>query len=135
VLTAPERRGTHLRVRWPQAEIARRMEAIWVQRTGQPLRIVSGDDWIAGLIGVSAKGRPSLLNRSERSLSPSIDTERLQRQGMLIVWDANKERIPPALRPLVAARPQGQEPFLWPGAATGGLTIGYVIVAPNPAMR
>jgi 4-amino-4-deoxy-L-arabinose transferase-like glycosyltransferase len=133
VLAVPERHGTHMRVRWPQAEISRRMEAIWVQRTGQPLRIVSGDDWIAGLIGVSANCQPSLLNRGERALSPWIDAERLQRQGMLIVWDVNKDWIPPSLVPLVAARPQGQEHFLWPGAAAGGLTIGYVIVAPNVA--
>jgi hypothetical protein len=135
VLAVPERHGTHMRVRWPQTEIARRMESIWVQRTGRPLRIVSGDDWIAGLIGVSAKGQPSLLNRGERALSPWIDAERLQRQGMLIVWDVNKDRIPPALGPLVAARPQGQEHFLWPGAAAGELTIGYVIVAPNLATQ
>jgi hypothetical protein len=38
-----------LRVNWPQAEISERMTGIWARETQHPLRIVSGDAWIAGL--------------------------------------------------------------------------------------
>jgi len=35
------------------------MTGFWRRETGQQLRIVCGDDWIAGLIGISARDRPS----------------------------------------------------------------------------
>jgi 4-amino-4-deoxy-L-arabinose transferase-like glycosyltransferase len=135
VLYFPQRLGTHMRVNWPQGEISRRLAGVWTRETGAPLRIVGGDNWIAGLVGVSAPDQPSLLSSGDPALSPWISAARLQRQGMLIVWDANRERIPPALQPLVAARKRLEEHFAWPDRRGSELTIGYVIVAPNSAVR
>jgi hypothetical protein len=131
VVFPPERQGLHMRVSWPQAEISRRMTAIWTSQTGRPLRIVAGDDWIAGLVGVSAPDRPSLLSNGDRALSPWISAERLRREGMLIVWDAGTPRVPLALSTIVAERTRAVEHFTWPGPEAGDLTIGYVIVAPD----
>jgi len=133
VLVLPRLNGTHMRVAWPQAEISRRMAAIWANETGQPLGIVGGDDWIAGLIGISAKDQPSLLIKGELALSPWISAERLHRQGMLVVWNTDRERIPPALKPLVAARITRQERLRWRSGDARELAIGYVIIPPNQA--
>jgi hypothetical protein len=127
----PERQGLHMRVSWPQAEIARRMTAIWTSQTGRPLLIVAGDDWIASLVGISTADRPSLLSTGDRALSPWISAERLRREGMLIVWDAGRPRIPQALSSIVAERNRAEEHFAWPGPEGGDLAIGYVIVAPD----
>jgi 4-amino-4-deoxy-L-arabinose transferase-like glycosyltransferase len=135
VLYAPQRAGTHMRVSWPQAEISRRMAAIWTRRTGAPLGIVAGDDWIAGLVGITAPDTPSILSRGDRRLSPWISAERLHRQGMLIVWDADRERIPPPLQAIVAAGERASERFAWPDGRGADLAIGYVIVPPNSDVR
>ena len=93
---------------WPQSEISKRFAAIWARETGRPLRIVSGDNWVAGLVGITATDRPSILNNGDPALSPWITRERLEREGMLIVWEAGSKRIPPALQLLVDARPAGR---------------------------
>src|SRR5262249_41410335 len=67
VLGVARRAVSPMRVNWPQAEISRRLSAIWTRETGRPLRIVAGDDWIAGLVGISAADRPSILSRGERA--------------------------------------------------------------------
>jgi 4-amino-4-deoxy-L-arabinose transferase-like glycosyltransferase len=131
VLYLPSWHGTQLRANWPQAEISRRMAAIWRRQTDAPLRIVAGDDWVAGLVGISAPDQPSILSKGSLGLSPWISAERLERQGMLIVWNANRVHIPHALRPLVEAGVRGEEHFSWPGRANGDLAIGYVIVPPK----
>jgi 4-amino-4-deoxy-L-arabinose transferase-like glycosyltransferase len=121
-----------LRVNWPQGEISERMRGIWARETHHPLRIVSGDDWIAGLVGLTAKDEPSIYTEGNRVLSPWITPKRLEGEGMLIVWDAQTNRIPHDLRSLVASQPARQERFTWPLSASGpDLVIGYAIIAPN----
>ena len=134
VAFALERQGLHMRVSWPQAEISRRMTAIWTSETGRPLRIVAGSDWIAGLVGVSAPDRPSLFSKGDSALSPWINAERLRREGVLIVWDAGSPHVPQALSRILAERAglsAREEHFAWPGPEGGDLAIGYIIVAPH----
>jgi 4-amino-4-deoxy-L-arabinose transferase-like glycosyltransferase len=132
IASGPSRDGAPLRVSWPQAEISKRFAAIWARETGRPLRIVSGDHFVAGLVGMTAKGRPSILNNGDPAFSPWITRERLKRDGMLIVWEASTKRIPPALQQLVAAAPARDERFRWRWSKDrGDLVIGYAIVPPN----
>ena len=108
------------------------MSGIWARETHHPLRIVSGDDWIAGLVGLTAKDEPSIYTEGNRVLSPWITPKRLEDEGMLIVWDANTNRIPIHLRSLVASQPAQQERFKWPlSAGHSELVIGYAIIAPK----
>jgi 4-amino-4-deoxy-L-arabinose transferase-like glycosyltransferase len=132
VASGPSRAGVPLRVSWPQADISKRFSAIWARETGRPLRIVTGDNWIAGLVGVSAKDRPSILNNGDPAFSPWITPERMQRDGMLIVWDASTKRIPPSLQALVSGAPPREERFKWRRSRDrGDLAIGYAIVPPK----
>ena len=66
-----------LRASWPQKEMTARMNAIWTRETGQPLRVVGGDAWIAGLVGLSAPAHPSIFINGEYKISPWITPERL----------------------------------------------------------
>lgn len=135
IAAGPLRPGMPPRVSWPQAELSERFAGIWARETGgRPLRIVSGDNWIAELVGVSNKDRPSILTRGEPALSPWITPDRLERDGMLIVWDARTGIIPPALQALVNKGPAREERFDWAWSAKRGpLRIGYVIVPPKAA--
>jgi Dolichyl-phosphate-mannose-protein mannosyltransferase len=124
--------GEAMRVNWPQSEIAERMSSIWADATHRPLRIVSGDSWIAGLVGLTARDRPSILNEGDLTLSPWISSERLQDEGMLIVWNAQTGRLPNSLRTLVASQPTREERFPWPlFPAHSELVIGYAIIQPK----
>ena len=128
--------GRHLRANWPQAEISRRFVDLWTRQTGQPLRIVSGDPWIAGLIGITATDNPSIWNGPEPSASPWITPERLKREGMLVVWDAERQRVAPHVLERIGSTPVGQERFRWNSAGTReDLVIAYVIVLPQPDRR
>jgi len=132
IAAGPSRAGAPLRVSWPQAEMSTRLSAIWARETGRPLRIVSGDNWVAGLVGITAGDRPSIFNNGDPALSPWITRERLERDGMLIVWEVSTKRIPPALQQLVAAAPAREERFRWRRPrGRGDLAIGYAIVPPK----
>ena len=74
------------RVAWPQAAIGARLQQIWRERTGQPLRVVAGDLWIAGMVAATASDRPSMLIDSELTHSPWIDRATLEAKGVLVVW-------------------------------------------------
>src|SRR5262249_39520111 len=82
-----------MRVNWDQPAMAERLGAVWTKETGQPLRIVSGDAWIAGLVGLTNAGTPSIFTNGDRSLAPWIIPGRLEREGMLVVWDVRTKRI------------------------------------------
>jgi 4-amino-4-deoxy-L-arabinose transferase-like glycosyltransferase len=132
IAAGPSRAGAPLRVSWPQAEISTRLAAIWARETHRPLRIVSGDNWVAGLVGITARDRPSILINGDPAVSPWITRERLERDGMLILWEASTKRIPPGLQQLVAAAPVREERFRWPRSrARGDLAIGFAIVPPK----
>jgi hypothetical protein len=136
VMFGPMRAGNPMRVNWPQAEIADRFAGIWARETGRPLRIVTGDSWIAGLVAVAGKDVPSIFTRGDAALAPWITSERVKREGMLIVWDARTKRIPENLRPLVDALPTRTEQFGWKQSKDyGDFTIGYAIVPPRQDSR
>jgi len=132
VLIGPQRDAMRMRVIWPQAQMSERLAAIWARETGKPLRIVGGDNWIAGLVGVSAKDNPSIFTNGDPAYAPWITPERLQREGMLIVWDARTKRIPPALQPLLATHKTGEERFRFQRAKPGKeLAVGYAVIPPK----
>ena len=132
IATWPSRDGGPLRVNWPQAEISKRFSDLWRRETGQPLSIVSGNRWIAGLVGVTAADNPSILCGPNLAASPWITPGRLDREGMLVVWDAGTNWIPKILRPIVASAPVKEERFGWRRSTDGrDIVIRYAIVPPK----
>jgi hypothetical protein len=124
-----------MRVQWPLAEIAERMSAIWTRETGAPLKIVAGENWIAGLVGLQHKDKPSLLSNADIAYSPWISQDRLASEGMLVIWESRK--IPNELRPYLnqVKVPIREERFKWaPTARARELVLGYLIVPPKQAL-
>ncbi len=121
------------RQNWPQAEVASRFAALWRERTGKPLAIVAGQQWIAGVVALQPGTMASILTNGDRALSPWISAERLRRQGVLVVWEAQPGATQPPdwLLPLIGTSPRNTLDFPWarfPNAAP--LVIGYAIVSP-----
>jgi 4-amino-4-deoxy-L-arabinose transferase-like glycosyltransferase len=126
--------GASMRVNWDQRAVASRLAGVWKQETGQPLHIVAGDAWTAGLVGITHRDRPSILTQGKPELSPWITRARLERDGMLVVWDAR--RGPGELASLAVAAPKrGEEKFNFAARKDRPeFTIGYAIVPPHSAL-
>ena len=127
------RLGKPMRVNWPQAEIAQRFSTIWEHEIGRPMRIVSGDSWIAGLVGSTAKDNPSILDNGDLTLSPWITRDRISKEGMLVVWANSEKPMPRQLAEFVAGLAVGEERFKY--ASSGQeFAIQYVVVPPKRAV-
>jgi hypothetical protein len=119
------------RVQWPQAEITDRFQSLWSTATGGlPLRIVTGRNWPAGLVGLTAPARPSILNSGRLDWSPWVSQARIDREGMLIVWDGPESKLPPALALYRDRQPAGTERFKVPGKSSE-IDIHWIVVPPK----
>lgn len=114
---------------WPQAEISKRMGEIWARETGRPLRIVAGDHWVAGIVGVTAKDKPSVFTNGSFEQAPWITPSRVDGQGMLVVWQEG--RLPPLLQPVMTSHPVRQARFSLPRSRQGDLVLNYIVVPPK----
>lgn len=74
------------RTMWPAAAHARLVTDQWREATGKPLRVVAGDIWAAGLVGLYSPDRPSVLIEGDFRRSPWIDRKALDKTGFAIVW-------------------------------------------------
>jgi hypothetical protein len=99
--------GKPLRGNWPQAEISETLQAMWREETGgAPLRIVAGDIWTAGLIGLEQRRPPHVLIDGDYAKSPWVTPEAVRRYGALIVWSGHEPNTLPSFR-------QGLEQHTW----------------------
>ena len=135
VLYSPMLAGQIKRQNWPQTEIATRMGQVWTKATGRPLRIVAGNNWLAGLVALSCCEKPaSLFTYADFALSPWITEERIAREGVLIVWrdgDLDLEKSAKLVR-LIGSHDRGAERFTvprFPGAKP--IDIRYAILPPR----
>lgn len=127
---APNVRGKLLRTAWPQKAIATRLREAWAEKTGAPLRIVAGDEWVAGLVGLDGPSHPSILTNGNLRLSPWITPERLTREGALVAWQEGA--VAPSLIHLAGDLPQKSEIFDVPGLPTlKPVRIVYAILPPG----
>lgn len=123
--------GKPLRGNWPQAEISASLEETWAQATNNaPLRIVAGDIWTAGLIGLEDRDPPSVLINGDFETSPWVTPEGLARDGALVVWSGDQ---PPALAAFMRDLPQNQRTYRAANADADSrpITIYYAILPPS----
>ncbi len=124
--------GEPLRGNWPQAALSRALERAWSTETsGAPLRIVAGDIWTAGLVGMSDRAPPSVLINGDFAISPWVSADEVARCGALVVWPDNVE--PPQGLPVLAhGQPRSSVTLPYPqfpGAPP--LVIDYAVIPPR----
>jgi hypothetical protein len=108
------------------------MQDVWARETGRPLKIVAGDNWLAGLVGLTAKDKPSIFTSGNYAYAPWITPARLKKQGALVVWNEAVHPMPPALAPLIDSHRVGREHFNWRRSKKhGDLVISYGIIPPD----
>ena len=119
------------RALWPQAALSRRMTAIWSEATHSPLKIVGGDDWVAGLVGLDTPDRPSIYTGLDPRIAPWVTPERLAKQGVLVLWEDRGNGMPAGMQTLAAGNSHGEEGFAWSRSSKARpLKIGYIIIPP-----
>ncbi|MBC7767590.1 MAG: glycosyltransferase family 39 protein [Phycisphaerales bacterium] len=122
--------GEPLRGNWPQAEISATLQEQWRIATGDaPLRIVAGDIWTTGLIGLHDRAPPTVLINGDYQISPWLTPADVARDGALVVWSGGE---PAALQGLLGDTPRNEMDFL-PDRATAStqpVTVRYAIIPP-----
>lgn len=123
--------GRPSRTQWPDRALAERFSRLWHSKMAQPLEIVAGDAWLAGLIALRETPRPSVFTDGNYSEAPWITPQRLKRAGALVVWqDSQKPEPPPQLR-LPGLVVQDVQVFAWPDAPSAKpLRVYWGIVPP-----
>ncbi len=122
-----------LRGNWPQGEVSRQLESAWLSQTNAPLRIVAGDIWTAGLVGLNARNPPSVLINGDFDIAPWVTRQDVRSDGVLLVW-RNDERPPAALRALAQGLDVKQVAIRYPHFPDAApITLNYAIIPPQPS--
>ena len=120
-----------LRGNWPRGAITRALEREWLAETGVPLRVVAGDIWTAGLVGMGDAQAPSVLINGDFEISPWVSRARAAREGVLLVWRAD-QTPPPGVQALGEGLPVQSARFPYrdfPNAPP--LELRYAIMPPD----
>lgn len=123
------------RIQWPAQQLAQSFAATWENREHHPLQIVAADGWLAGLVAMDARPRPSVWIDASFVKAPWITPDRIAHEGALVLWRIRKSDAPPdPLSQIPGLQILGTKSFAWPGAPKARpLRIGYGIVAPVTA--
>lgn len=101
---------------WPAREIAQRGLAAWAKATSAPLRIVVGETRVAGLVALYAPTLPSLYTEADLWRAPWITQDRIDREGMLLVWAEPGGVAPARMYALAGNSPVDIVQIKWPRA-------------------
>jgi hypothetical protein len=66
------------------------------RRTGKPLAIVAGETRLATLVALAAPSRPSYYDEIAPARTPWVSAEDIRKRGLIVVWPAVGEGLPPA---------------------------------------
>jgi len=132
-VVGPHLLGVPSRTEWPERAIATAANAVWQNNAHTPLRIVTGESWIAGLVAMQAP-RPSVFIDADFAKAPWVSPKRLEEEGTLIVWQEQPAAptLPAVLKLAQSARSHGTLQFAWPlDARMAPLRIGWAVVPPH----
>jgi len=128
--------GKPSRTQWPDRAMAQAFSAAWTNETHRPLSIVASDGWLGGLIAMRTEPRSSIFIDADPRHAPWITSQRLTREGALVVWQTHANDSPPATLNLPGMRMMGVKTFTWPREPRRApLRIGWAILVPLDSSR
>ncbi len=119
------------RTQWPDIAMAQTVSTAWKAECQQPLRLIAGDSWLAGLIALQTPGRPSVFIDGDRSISPWVTATEDQKNGTLMVWEGDINQEPAGLKQLGAQMAVDTAKIPWPAAPIKPLVLSWSIICPN----
>lgn len=125
------------RMHYPAEAIAEDLAAIWRENQKTDLRYVAGDMWSAANVTLHAPGRPSMFYLHSQALSPWINIEDVEEQGLMIVWRGDREApLNELLRFYPDAVRQGSKTFRYQSAADiPDVTVNWLIIPPGAVAK
>ena len=78
------------RMQWPEQALAAQAQETWQSLSICTLDSVSGDRWLGALVAMN-NGFPSQMISGPASHSPWMTSERLQKNGTLVMWQDNND--------------------------------------------
>ncbi len=82
-----------LRSYWPMLEISNTVDRLWKERTDQPLAIIGGTPFVAGLAAIGQKARPDVMIGVDLSHSPWLSDQDVKKRGIAFIFD-HDEAVP-----------------------------------------
>ena len=133
------------RMQWPEQALAAQAQESWQSLSSCPLDSVSGDRWLGALVAMNT-GFPSQMISGPASHSPWMTSERLQKNGTLVMWQDDNNVELPLLDALTATTPnhtdkgwtkhQGQWQIDWRDSnANQPLTVNWVAYVPTRCQK
>jgi len=86
-------RGKPSRSNWPMVEIATAVDKAWRERTDQPLKIIGGTPFVAGLAALGQTMRPYVMIGADLNHSPWLREADIEKHGIAFIFD-HDEAIP-----------------------------------------
>lgn len=133
------------RMQWPEQALSVQAQETWQLLSSCPLDSISGDRWLGALVAMN-NGFPSQMISGPASHSPWMTTERLQKNGTLVMWQEDSDVELPLLDELTTVLPnstakglakyQGQWQIDWRDSnAQRPLVINWVAYVPEHCQK
>lgn len=78
--------GAELKVGAPASAMGRFFAQTFQERTGRPLKVVTGEVDTATLVALGAPSRPSVYFEGDPARSPSVTSADIRKNGAVVVW-------------------------------------------------
>ncbi len=129
--------GRTSRVNFPVNQYVSQIDKIWFDSMGaeQPLRIIAGETWLAGIVSVKSTYHPSAFLYGRKIQAPWISEQTIRDCGVLLIVDrrGTKNRPPPpaVLEMMKSAAHAGKIDIPWSRRSTGPqLSLDWGIIEP-----
>jgi len=71
-------------------QIANAVDQLWKERTDQPLTIIGGTPFVAGLAALGQKVRPDVMIGVDLNHSPWLSNQDVKKRGIAFIFDDNQ---------------------------------------------
>jgi hypothetical protein len=86
------------RANFPAKQLGLKLDQVWDAEIKNPLKVVIGETWIAGVSSVTSRYQPLVVPYGDYEAAPTTDAELIRRCGALIVVDVKDKKTNPNMQ-------------------------------------